>query len=187
MREKSDHEKTERHPIPYYSATGELRRISQGGRSRGSSPTKYFFRKLLNIFLFQAAYLCPLNSLRVRFTRWRGVKVGKGVYIGMMCNIDNAYPYEIEIRDYAVLAGNNIVIAHSKPPEYHYGMLPSYTQRIVIGEHVWIGVGVIVLPGTTLSTGCVASAGSVVQGSFEVNSVIRGNPAESILKMREKR
>ena len=48
---------------------------------------------------------------------------------------------------------------------------------VEIGDDVWLGRAVIVLPGTTLGQGCVVSAGSVVRGQFPPRSRLRGNPA----------
>ena len=50
-------------------------------------------------------------------------------------------------------------------------------RAIVIEDNVWLGTGVIVLPGTLIKRGSVISAGSVVSGTIEENSLMVGNPA----------
>ena len=52
-----------------------------------------------------------------------------------------------------------------------------YPKPVVIGDNVWIGTGVIVLPGTTIGDGAVISAGSVVSGTIPDNVLAGGNPA----------
>lgn len=56
-------------------------------------------------------------------------------------------------------------------------------SEVKIGNDVWIGRRVIILPGVTIGNGCVIGAGAVVTKSFADYSVIGGNPAK-LIKMR---
>lgn len=58
-------------------------------------------------------------------------------------------------------------------------------KSIILEDDVWLGYGVIVLPGVHLGKGCVVGAGSVVTKSFEPYSVLAGVPAK-LLKQRHK-
>ena len=51
---------------------------------------------------------------------------------------------------------------------------------ITIGNDVWIGGGVIVLPGVTIGDNCVIGAGSVVTRSIPSNSLVVGNPCQVV-------
>ncbi|MGT2843762.1 sugar O-acetyltransferase [Streptococcus hongkongensis] len=55
-----------------------------------------------------------------------------------------------------------------------------YGAPITIGDNVWLGGGVTILPGVTLGDNVVVGAGSVVTKSFGDNIVIAGNPARII-------
>lgn len=64
---------------------------------------------------------------------------------------------------------------NTPPTERCYGMAP-----IKIGNNVWIGEGVIVMPGVTIGDGCVIGAHSIVNKSIPDNSVAVGTPAKVI-------
>lgn len=53
-------------------------------------------------------------------------------------------------------------------------------KPIVIGNNVWLGGGVIVLPGITIGENTVVGAGAVVSRDLPANVVAVGNPARVI-------
>lgn len=53
-------------------------------------------------------------------------------------------------------------------------------QPITIGDNVWLGGGVIVLPGVTIGADAVVGAGAVVTKDLAPGSVAVGNPARVI-------
>jgi len=61
---------------------------------------------------------------------------------------------------------------------------PLVSELVVIGDDVWCGYNVTILPGVKLGNGCVCGACSVVTKCFENNSVICGNPAK-VIKTRQ--
>lgn len=58
----------------------------------------------------------------------------------------------------------------------------SKPRPIVIGDDVWIGSRVIILPGVHVGQGSVIGAGSVVVHDIEPYSIVAGNPARLIRK-----
>lgn len=57
-------------------------------------------------------------------------------------------------------------------------------KEVVIGEYVWIGASVIILPGVTIGDGAIIGAGSVVVKDVPEGAVVGGNPAK-VLKFRD--
>lgn len=53
-------------------------------------------------------------------------------------------------------------------------------KPITIGDNVWLGGGVVVLPGVTIGENTVVGAGSVVTKDLPANVVAVGNPAKVI-------
>lgn len=52
------------------------------------------------------------------------------------------------------------------------------TKDVVIGDFVWIGAQVILLPGTKIGEGAIIQAGSVVHGEIPPYAIAGGNPAK---------
>lgn len=55
-----------------------------------------------------------------------------------------------------------------------------YARPITVGDHVWIGAGVTVLPGVAIGDNCVIGAGSVVVKDIPPYSLAVGNPCKVI-------
>jgi maltose O-acetyltransferase len=55
---------------------------------------------------------------------------------------------------------------------------------VTIGNDVWIGGNVTILPGVTIGDNCTIGAGSVVTHDIPANSIAAGNPAK-LIKMTE--
>lgn len=53
-------------------------------------------------------------------------------------------------------------------------------QPVYIGNDVWIGWRVIILPGVTIGEGAIVSAGAVVTKNVEPYSIVGGVPARKI-------
>lgn len=109
------------------------------------------------------------TTLRVRLNRWRGVNIGKDVWIGYDAIIETSFPHLVTIRDRAAIGIRATIIAHNREQ-----------QGVVIEEDATLGPGVIVLPAVTIGRGAMVTAGSVVTKSVPAMTMVRGNPAEPV-------
>lgn len=55
-----------------------------------------------------------------------------------------------------------------------------YAKPVSVGNNVWIGGNVVVLPGVKIGNNVVIGAGSVVNKDIPDNSLVVGNPARKI-------
>lgn len=53
-----------------------------------------------------------------------------------------------------------------------------------IGDHVWVGLGAIILRGSQIGDGAVISAGAVVMGRIKAGTNAIGNPARSFSNIK---
>src|SRR6266513_545174 len=125
---------------------------------------------LKNRILQVLARIAPrATTTRVRLNRWRGVNIGKNVWIGYDAIIETSYPHLVTIRDRATIGIRTTIIAHNREQ-----------RGVVIEEDVTLGPGVIVLPNVTIGRGAIVTAGSVVTKSVPSKTMVQGNPARPI-------
>lgn len=53
-------------------------------------------------------------------------------------------------------------------------------KPVKIGDCVWIGANVSILPGTTIGDGAIIAMGAVVRGDVDACAIVGGNPAQVI-------
>lgn len=59
-----------------------------------------------------------------------------------------------------------------------------YTKPITVGNNVWFGAGVHVLPGVTIGDNVVIGAGSIVTKDIPADCVAVGNPCKVVKKIK---
>lgn len=121
------------------------------------------FRKVLNTILFDLAYICPVNSWRVQMHRWRGCHIGKNVYIGRFCNIDNLYPEYIFIYDGASINAESMILTHFNPFETYKNIFNAEVKPVVIGLNAIVSIRSTIMPGVTIGKYAVVSAGCTIE------------------------
>jgi acetyltransferase-like isoleucine patch superfamily enzyme len=114
-------------------------------------------------------------SLKMKIYLYRrlGAKIGENVRL--YGKIDGVNPHLVTIGDYSVIGEGSFLAAHC----------PIRGPRpVTVGEYVWMGFGVSVLPGVTIGDHSVIGAGSVVAKDIPPYSIAAGNPAR-VLRQRD--
>jgi acetyltransferase-like isoleucine patch superfamily enzyme len=120
---------------------------------------------------------------------WNGEKRKPKLQIGNHCSFGQGLHLtcgdDIKVEDYVTCTGNVTItdIMHV----YENIELPILKQPIVckpviIGEHCFLGMGSVILPGVILGKRCIVGANAVVTKSIPDYCVVAGNPAKIIKK-----
>lgn len=107
------------------------------------------------------------------------ISVGSNFYANFNLVILDAAP--VRFGDNVFIAPNCGFYTSGHPidvAERNKGL--EYARPITVGNNVWFGAGVSVLPGVTIGDNCVIGAGSVVNRDVPANTVAAGNPCKVI-------
>jgi len=105
--------------------------------------------------------------------------IGENFIANFDCVFLDAAP--IEIGDNCMIGPKTCIFTISHPfdpQERQKGI--GIPKKVIIGNDVWIGGNVTILPGVSLGNNVIVGAGSVVTKSFPDNVIIAGNPARII-------
>ena len=87
--------------------------------------------------------------------RWRGVKIGRDVFIGDDVYIDNEYPECIEIQDGVQISIRAVIIAHTRG-----------SGKVILEKECFVGPHVVIASSAArtlrIGQGAVISAGCIV-------------------------
>ena len=115
---------------------------------------------------------------------------GKNLFLG-----DNVYAnFNLTVvDDVEIIVGNNVLFApnctlttanHPINPDLRRKGY-QYAKKIVIGNNVWLGSNVVVLPGVTIGDNSVIAAGSIVSRDIPANVVAMGIPCRVVREISE--
>lgn len=149
-----------------------------------------------------------LRGGKARLSYGRGLTVGYGcrfdlagegivLEIGDNCKMNDRVHIvaheSVRIGD-NVLMASNIFITDTSHGSFTEGASapdaapddrPLVTKPTRIGDNVWIGEGVCIMPGVEVGDGCTIGANSVVTKSVPANTVVAGAPARAIRRWSE--
>ncbi|WP_302850397.1 sugar O-acetyltransferase [Pedobacter mucosus] len=120
----------------------------------------------------------------------RHISIGENVIININCTFVDCN--KIDIGNNVLIASNVQIYTATHPLGTDERLIDNWTESdsgpffrtyalpVKIEDNVWIGGGVIILPGVIIGKNSVIGAGSVVTRSIPENSVAFGNPCKVI-------
>ena len=147
---------------------------------RSSFPTSIWrvVRKWLNVFVIP---FIPFNQLRILGYRCVGFRIGRNVFIGMQCYLDDMHPQRLVIEDHVVVSYRVTFACHGPR---------SCDHRLILREGCYIGTNATLLgglPGGDIEIGPYATVGacSLINRSIAPLATAVGIPAKIIRTMRQ--
>ncbi len=111
-----------------------------------------------------------------------GLVVGDRSQLGQNARIDQ----QVTFGDDVVMGPDVVIMTNAHRfddvniPINQQGNFP--LAPVTVGNDVWLGTGVIVMPGVTIGDGSVVGAGSIVTKDIPPYSIAVGNPAKVLRK-----
>jgi galactoside O-acetyltransferase len=121
-----------------------------------------------------------------------GIEIGNYVHIAIFSSLQGEG--KLTIQDFAGISSR--VSIYSSNDDYFGEYMSNPTVPIkftgvthgdvVIGKHVLIGSGAVLLPGITINTGAVIGALSLVHENCDEFYIYKGNPAKKLIRRGKK-
>lgn len=125
-----------------------------------------------------------LNAIRnYRSSPHHGeISIGDDVYVGHDCQLHAMQA--LRIGNGCVLSDRVYINDASHGMDPHAGLIMAQRihskGEIHLEDHVFLGLGAVILPGVRLGSHCVVAAQSVVTRSYPPGTMLAGNPARPI-------
>jgi acetyltransferase-like isoleucine patch superfamily enzyme len=143
----------------------------------------------LSIFSFIRSFILrSIASIGCRTRIRKNVYINgfRKVIIGKNCFLNRGIQFDSNCKVYV---GNNVSIGfntlitttvHLERGKEKKDSNSVISDTVKIGDGVWIGANVTILPGSEIGDNCIIGAGAVVRGKLEPNGVYVGVPAKYI-------
>ena len=140
-----------------------------------------------NIYIWKIKKTAKLVGKNLRIGA--SSKVNKNTVLGdnvLLHGLKIAGKGAVSIGSYVIAAGDCMIITENH--NYEGDFIPydhtSIYRNVEIGDFVWIGARVLILPGTKIGEGAIIQGGAVVHGEIPPYAIAGGNPAK-VFKYRD--
>ena len=151
----------------------EFNNLKPSNRKKQISILKKLLGKTKETFRIEQPFMCDYGY---------NIEIGENFYSNHNLIILDAN--KVLFGDNVFIAPNCSFYTAGHPLDYEMrnkGL--EYAKPIEVGNNVWIGGNVVVLPGVTIGDNIVIGAGSVVNKDIPSNTVAVGNPCRVIKEL----
>lgn len=138
---------------------------------------------------FSCGYNCRFDLIN---TKKKTLFIGDNCEINDFCHI---VATEMVVIGDNFLCASKVFISDTNHGNYNENDCPPtidpkerelFSKPVRIGNNVWVGENVVILPGANIGNGCIIGANSVVTKEIPDNCIAVGNPARVIKKYDDK-
>jgi acetyltransferase-like isoleucine patch superfamily enzyme len=136
--------------------------------------------RILGSFINRLALISPGGAtVRPALQRWRGVSIGKGVWLGLYVYIDDLHPAALSIGDNCSIGLRTSILTH-----FYWGPRRATSNgKVVIENDVFVGPHCVILPNVRIGEGSVITAGTVVSRNVPPHTYWGTPPAEGLAEV----
>lgn len=150
-----------------------------------TSPMTHWARKIRRVICRPIFDKCGDNvniESGARFATG-GISIGSGSGLGVNCSVHGP----LRIGDNVMMGPDVTILSQThniERTDIPMGQQGMRVTEVVIGNDVWIGMRVVIMPGVKIGNGAVIGAGAVVTKDVPDFAVVGGVPAK-IIKYRK--
>ena len=152
-----------------------------------ATDNRYIFSKLIRkirssvaLYLFDS---CGSNiniEKDADFGSGQGISIGNNSGLGINCRVRGPLTIGNDVMmgpDVVIMTNSHNFDRIDIPMNAQGSAIP---KKVIIGNDVWIGTRVIILPGVTIGNGAIIGAGAVVTKDVPDMAIVGGCPAKII-------
>jgi acetyltransferase-like isoleucine patch superfamily enzyme len=139
------------------------------------------WRSGYRLFVYCRENKCQISQISNITGDLSRLKVGKGTVINSYANF-RFKQGSITIGQECLFGQNTTILANT------YELIPGmpissermYSKDVTIGDHVWVGANVVILPGVSIGDNSVVGSSAVVTKNVPAGEIWGGVPAKKI-------
>ena len=136
--------------------------------------------RILSSLLNRLAFICPGGyTLRPSLHRWRGVSIGKKVWLGLYVYIDDPHPAALSVGNNCSIGLRTSILTH-----FYWGPRRDRSNgKVIIEDNVFVGPHCVILPNVRIGEGAVITAGTVVSRNVPAHTYWGTPPAQGLAEV----